>query len=1653
MFHCLRIIILPVLLLVMNSLHASAPAESKKLNFVENLGQWDGPFQFKVDLKGGWMFLEKSGMTFLFSESIQHAHGNNEEAMAKQHDHSIVDMHAYRVKWLGGNEDAVIISKDKNSFVHNYFLGSDTSKWKSDVAVWNEVEYQELYQHIDYRVYSKGNMLKSDYIVRTGGNPAQIRLQYVGVGDIYINDDGGLMIKTSVNEILESKPYVYQVMDGIRVEIASEYVLENGVVSFVFPDGYDENYDLIIDPELIFSTYTSSASDSWGASATNDSEGNMYLGGIAFGGLYPTTTGAFQADFAGGSSPMSCDVVITKYTTDGVSKIYSTYIGGRSNEILSSLYSTNEDELIALMTTGSDNFPVHPNGYRTTFSGGTNASAMFGSIGFPRGTDVAIVKFSKDGTRLVGGTYFGGTANDGLNTSSLLRFNYGDESRGDITVDEQGNIYFVSNTFSTNIPGTTGSFQPNRGGSEDGLIVKLNKDLSGLIWSSYYGGSAADAIYSIQLDKANNVFVTGGTRSSDIPGTANGLNKAFMGGPVDGFIAKLTPDGKSVLSATYIGTAFYDQSHIMDLDVYGNVYVFGQTLGVYPVTSGVYSTRNGRQFIHKLNNNLDSTYFSTVFGAMDSINISPTAFMVDVCGNIYAVGWGGESNYNPNYFLGHTFGMPVTADAFMTETDGSDFYMINLSKDAESLLYATYIGEIGSDDHVDGGTSRFDRGGVVYQAICASCGGSNSFPVTPDANGQNNLSDNCNIAGIKFRFDLTSLQLIRLKADPETGCNSLATRFTYEATVPGTEFFWSFGDGNVSNEQYPTHTYSTPGTYRVKMILSDSTNCNPVDSAFMNVNVYHTTIETKNVDLCVGEFIEIAGERYETSGTYQILLTNQHGCDSLLTLNLTVKPVVEVNIGRAICEGESYNFNGTSISVAGIYYDTISCDSIVILTLNVNNNQDRRITASICEGDTYYFNGRLLSNPGIYLDTMTGVNGCKEFLTLNLLIFSDDTTHISAEICKNAAYNFCGSSISESGTYFCRFPYDITADTIPKQMLNVGAPVVAAEYPTAYGANSPALYSQYNTDGTALADATSPTGYTLEHLTHPFWTGYGEVDKRATTLLGRWISGASQFNVWYGASYILEVSETKVYYLAVAADNLFRFSVDEKILMTSSNLNRMSIQNGYTSNPERISFRKLHIYPILLEEGCHVITLEGLNQSQWAMFAGAIFDNTAQELRDAAGFDDLNIIFSTQSTDAFFQNSALECPVGYQETGPSYCDSCVRSASCDSVVALTLSVMDVLYSRTESSICNGQTYVFNGQELTTSGIYLDTLKSAYECDSIVTLELTVFDNYTQQISAQICEDEVYVFGGRQLTVSGIYFDSLSSVTGCDSTIILTLSVGAKSTNEIEATICKGGEYIVGSQTFSESGTYQIDFTSVYGCDSTVNLHLVVADSIIQEISAQICNGEDYLFYGTSYTQPGTYSVQLPGTICDTTVYLNLSHFPEYEIDIQLNENPVEQNQPFDIAIEGDFISEVSWKPGGIFIDSNVLATTGIVAVEQWLYVTVIDTNGCRVNDSVWVEVNYTDCQESHVYVPNAFTPNGDGVNDFLMIRTVYPLEEVVFRIYNRWGEKVFETNDSSIGWDGYYKGNLSESGAYSFYLKTKCKDLLIERKGNITLMR
>jgi gliding motility-associated-like protein len=669
------------------------------------------------------------------------------------------------------------------------------------------------------------------------------------------------------------------------------------------------------------------------------------------------------------------DISISRFNSDGSAYLYSTYIGGSLNEQPHSLVVDSDTNLIILGRTNSNDYPITSNAYDNNFNGGF---------------DIVVTKISKDGSVLIGSTYIGGSGDDGINifvdpfSIGSLKYNYADDSRSEVIVDAQNNVYVAASTKSVNFPTTAGAYQSTLGGSQDACIFKMNADLSSLIWSTYLGGSADDAGYSIVLDSSENIYTCGGTNSANFPTTSNANVTNYQGGLADGFIAKLNATGTTLLNATYLGTNAYDQCFFIQLDDNQNIYLFGQTEGVIPATSGVYSNNGSGQFIISLLPDLSATRFSTTIGTgKGSPDISPTAFLVDNCRNIYLSGWGSRIISNATI---STTGLPITPDAFQATTDGGDFYFMVLSENASQLLYATFFGGDQSTEHVDGGTSRFDKNGIIYQAVCAGCGGFNDFPTSPGVVSNTNNSQipqrNCNVGVIKFQITFNNVD-VNITSDKVRGCVPLTVSFDANG-FQADEYEWNFGAGITSNIVNPTITFTQPGTYNVS-VYGRNTSCpglDLIDSSFATIVViddsvfagFTYTVEgdcdsnivlfnstSINANSFFWDFgdgntsvLENPQHSYVTPGSFVVkfVATNDSACNVADTIIQTVNVIV--GFKNNILLSEDTVCEGTTINVSNTHY-------------NVNNNAQfiwdfgNGSTSNIYNPEVFY------STPGTYI--------------------------------------------------------------------------------------------------------------------------------------------------------------------------------------------------------------------------------------------------------------------------------------------------------------------------------------------------------------------------------------------------------------------------------------------------------------------------------------------------------------------------------------------------------------------------------------------------------------------------------------------------------------------------------------------------------------
>ena len=1478
------------------------------IQFTENKNQWANHIRYRAQLDGGALFVEKNGNLTYHLYDKDNFRGRHLGKITSPN----LKFHAYTIDFIGSNTNPTIVSDNMTEDYVNFFVGKNAANWASNVRQYKTISVNNLYQNIDAIYFGGSQSIKYNFIVKPNGNHNDIKIHYSGINHIKIKNNE-LYISTSVSESIEQKPYVFQVINGDTIEIPSKFVLKDNTVSFKLLKDYNHSQELIIDPLLVFAAQSGSTADNFGMTATYDSRGSLYTGGTAFNIGYPTTLGAYDVTYNGSSSTGFTDVVITKFDSAGAFLKYSTYIGGATaSEIVTSLIVDKNDNLCLYGATGSTDFPTTIGCYDNAFNGGTAINFVFNGTNFVNGTDIYVAKFNSTGNTLLASTYIGGSENDGINYNNViatyntpygpiteyppdsLQFNYGDQFRGEIQIDSLDNVYIYSSTKSSDFP-TLNPIDNSLGGQQDAVLVKLTPTLSGLAFSTFIGGSDNDAGYALALDDSLNIYITGGTRSSDFPITAGSYITTYGGGKCDGYVCKIKQNGSAIMHATYIGTNNYDQSYFVQLDSQQDVYIYGQSLGNMPITTGVYSNTNSKQFIQKLTPQLNTLLASTVFGnGNGTLNISPSAFSVDCAGNIYLSGWGG------NIIFGNvTNNMPLTANAIQTTTDGFNFYLMVLGPNMNSLLFGSYFGGALSREHVDGGTSRFDKRGIIYQSVCAGCGGGDDFPVTPGAwpgtpgnPNHNTDNNNCNNGVFKIDFQLNSA-IASISTNTISGCVPLTVNFTNNST-PGHSYLWDFGANDTTSLiTNPVKTFTAVGTYTANLYVKTSICNNNYDTATVIITVFPSTTSNFSITSSPCSNTITTTNNSTGAGTYSWYWGDNSPTSSLFQPSYT------------------YTSNGT-YTVALTVTNSFGCFSKTTIPVTVYNFTNSVTSATICGG----LNASLLAQGGTSY-TWQPSSTVSNSLIANPIVTPTSTTIYSVQIDNNSPGYLCSTTLT---TQVIVSPKPISDFTLTVDSCSTHAHFVNQTTP-------------------------SPTS-SQWYVDNPF------------------LGGMTQFSSQQNPTYYFGQGTYTIQLISQTSSGC-KDTVVKTILIPVD-----SIQ---ISPPLTKCYNEIESF-----------SASGGSSYSWLPTTGLINPNTSFPICTATA----NTIYTVTITqNSLYGNTCIKTLTTSITVHPKITSAFnYTSAPCGNNVVFA-----------DSSYANPTGWEWNFGDSNNST--QQNTSHFYSSPGIYTVSLIASNS-------DGCKDTSV----QVVNLSGFVFSINAPVTQCgQDTVQLSASGG-------NYYLWQPSQHLLNSNTSNPfafppvTTTYTVLIGNIIGNDTCKN-YLTTTVNIL----------------------PFTYNTNSI-SVTSNTITLGQS------ITVTLNSFPYTGN-----------ISIFPVTPMS-FANSNEFSITPTKTGEYTVYFT--DQNGCRhLLKTIYIVVQTNVCDEGVVYLPTGFTPNNDGVNDVLYIRSNF-VTEVYLTIYDRWGEKLFETDDIKKGWDGIFKGKLLDQGVYGYYMTFKCNNGEESfKKGNITLMR
>jgi gliding motility-associated-like protein len=1559
--HLYRFFLLTIFLLQAISGFSSknpGPGRQSHFLFIENKGQWNANVLYKVQLPSGALFLEKSGLTFNLINPELTAH-RHEPAQTEKKNHKAKKKsfgHAYKVQFENTGQQLKVEGENPMPEKYNFFYGTDQNKWVHDAKGFTRVIYKNLYEGIDLVIYSKNGNLKYDLIINPGADPAQVSFLYKGLESLALKN-GSLILKTSISDIKENAPVAFSRGRESNLPVKCNYMLKGNRLSYQLPDGYNKTAQLVIDPELVFSTYSGSFADNFGYTATYDSKGYLYSGSTVFDVGYPVSLGAYDETFNG----LDVDIAISKYDTTGTFMVYSTLIGGAGNEMPHSMIVNKNDELYVYGTTGSTDFPVTANAFDKTFSNAPdqnpeNARVLIGlGLYFPHGTDIVVFKFNSTGTDLLASTYVGGGGTDGLNSIThtqikvnadnlplwffyndafditathientylsierpifdTLKYNYADEARGEIDIDDNNNVYLATCTNSKDFPILGGGAQSTYGGGRlDGVVVQMDDNLSNVIWSSYLGGSGADAIYSLALDSASNIYVAGGTVSTDFPIAGSPLQTGFNGGRADGFVSCFSQNGSQLLASGYYGTEQYDQIYFIERDYRNYIYVMGQTESQDSadyVFNVKYAHPGSGQFISKFEADLSKLDWSTSIGTGSGApDISPSAFLVDVCRKIYLSGWGGMSNYGRFHQLylhnnaGFMDGMEVTADAFQKSTDGSDFYLMVLEDDASALYYATFMGGSESYEHVDGGTSRFDRKGKVYQSVCGGCGAHSDFPIKPaNAVSPTNNSDNCNNA--VFKVDLKLPMIVADFQLPDVGCAPYEAIFTNTSLeYQETKYYWDFGDGSpISNEKNATHTYTHAGKFRIKLKLVDNKSCNLMDSISKELVILaDTSYSLPTVNFCPGQSAKIGLPPSAADSIRYTWVPSVFLSDSTVA-NPFSKPDSNVTYTLYVTNGVCTDTVTQQVKVnpveIGGGIDTLICIGSDPVTLFARTDGS---------ADNFHWSD--------YSDFRNRIN--------------DDPTDSSISVTPPLPFKYyylkAGNEFGCTDIDTFKISYSLfSIDLGPSRQI-------------------------CNGDTTAII-AETLKGFISEYLWEPSDKIIGRTDTAVIT-----------------------VSPPQAQYYVLRAMN---------------NDNCEAVDSVWINVLKDTSY-----------------TLPTLN----------LCPGKSAEL----GPDAVDSLVYRWSSKLYLSDSTIANPVVTPLDDMSYL-LFVSNGVCTDTLTQSVTLKPVLISDRikDTIICSTAPPVVLTAKATGENI-------SYHWSS--------YSDFRNRINSGPSDPVAVVDPPASVSY---YYLKVTNSWGCED--IDTVKIYISDFNfrtDPDQLICSGGAKSIGVRSLIGEPGLRYNWQPAKYIEGRNDTSVVVVKPV-----------KPTMYYVTVLNRYNC--------IYRDSVFVDLSEVNKLVLTAWTDKDTIRESQSTRLHVRPATGYHYSWNPYNTLDNSGIPDPLATPKVTTRYKVSVSDTRiDCRADTTVIVYVMPVICDEPDVFIPNAFTPNNDGNNDILFVRGS-ALETVHLIIYDRWGEKVFESFDVKDGWNGKYNNKDLDPAVFVYYLEATCiggKHYF--KKGNVTLLR
>lgn len=1684
-----------------NKGHYNDAVGIKKIDFYTS----SGSTEYQISSSGIQISLQKSVLREEEEEALGHLKNAKEREEEEEHRFEVIHQEI-ELHWLNTNLNPIIERAQKST---HYFSYGDATQLSYG---YKKLTYKNIYNQIDlvYMIGEKGG-IEYSLILHAGAKLADVQFEYVG-DEIAVNVvSNGLLIKNKVEDLVEKD---LKAFDASSEAIDIAYQIKDQVVSFVTKSKLDPSNTYTIDPWI--GSISSLSGSNKGYDVDYDYAGNLYV----YGGSSPfrvakySSTGVLLWTFLG-------TVASPPWTSAGMGSLVGNFVVNKENgKVYIGQGLEYPASLIRLRTDGvydafripmiGAQFEIWEMNYDCTsgnilnMGGSTDVFTSIGVIDTVTSTCVM--------NNLTGYAF---TDQDILSSAFDPNGNLFVEMASVVDVRVNNHIMKVNSSYSSliwrmpsgfstfieadNKPyaggGTSNGFNALAANSHylfyyDGLNLKAFNSTTGIGIGFPYALSGYSAKFQggISTDECNNVFVGGidgnlkvfsfdgvfftpqpdivfsGRAGRHVYDIRYNIQNDLLYVSGDGFVATafsnyfcsdtglhihsgaICPVGAYVYVDEYDPSAYY--TYIWTDTSTGTIIrtvdtVHARTDTLLGLTAGNFYTvtviENSYCTLKKV------VQFVTPTGTINDITLTLCpGDSIKIGSHVYKV----TGNYADTFDVGvcdSIVNTHLTVSGFITYSQvitncAGIYYSINGHTYTTSGTYRDTIDRPGSCDSIMI-TNLVLLAPLIYTEVHEICAGDTIRVGSSVYTTSGSYSDTIHISGrcdsilnteISFSFSFewrnsfticrgdtawvgpfsyTNAGFFRDTIDIlGTNCDSFMVTRIILSTLSTASSSYSICSGD--SVVFGSGIYYSAGVYRDTFHRSGV-----CDTAFtINVSVGSRDTNTIDVAACLFDTITYAGLRYWSDTIASIRIIRPGACDSFIILRLSFNPIPTKIENYTLCNGSLLSIRGKIFDTLGVFYDTVLtpayCDTIYQYNVTRGFGIDYPVSIVLCNGDSVIIGNHTYFSTGVYLDTFVRPTGCDSIMISTVSVVLNSTSLLSRIICINDSLRVGIHIYRSTGIYF---------DTLT----NLGG-----------------------------CDSFITTNLTVQAL----YTS------------SRSINTCDGDSIYYNGH---------VYFNAgIYSDTFRRSGFCDSVVTTTLSLLPISTFTQSISICDGDTLRiNGHAY---VSAGSYYDTLINYVSCDSIL-------RTNLSLRPVASFTSSIIICN--------EDSLFADGIWRHESG-LYTDTLTSSIACDSFYRIDLTVLPLLSTSRVINRCLGDSFSCGGAFQTITGIYYDTLVSSFTCDSILQTNLNFYLLTQGTFYKNICISDSFLCGGIYQQTSGTYTDTFINFRGCDSVLFTVLRVFnlpiVNASND--TTICFAKLASISVSSLSPctylwsngsglsslnvspmtSTIYTVTATDSLGCKSADNVTVTILPLPLVAINdTEICAGKTailtasggvhYLWntadttayiivsplnstnYTVSVTDINNCMNSASNLVTVSTFYVNIDAIPDSLIN--------EGENVWLHAIYSFIETSILWSPAAGLSNTDSNYTLANPMVNTTYKVIITDANGCIAMDSINIIV----IPKNIVLVPTGFSPNGDGVNDKLNVTLSPHLELESFKIYNRWGEEVFNYPKFSQGkgWDGIYKEREQPISSYIWMVQARNKitGAEVNRNGNVTLLR